>query len=82
MSLVNRTYNSRGSLLEARGRVWGLGAWGPGGLGAWGPVEASSDRKDCCQSMLPVAPVASDLQIKAPGESGFEDLCGQPLAIL
>ena len=74
MSLENRTYDSRRSLLEARGRVWGLGAWGP--------VEASSDRKDCCQSMLPVAPVASDLQIKAPGESGFEDLCGQPLAIL
>jgi hypothetical protein len=32
--------------------------------------------------MLRVTPVASDLQIKAPGESGFEDPCVQPLVSL
>jgi len=37
MSLENRTYDSRRSLPKTRGRVGGLGAWGPGGLGAWGP---------------------------------------------
>jgi hypothetical protein len=44
MSLENRTYDSRRSLPKTRGRVGGLGAWGPGGLGAWGPGGLGASR--------------------------------------
>lgn len=56
------------------------GSWA--GSGAWGSAETSSDRKDCCQSMLRIAPVATELQIKAPGGSSFDDPCIQPSIVL
>lgn len=52
VSLENRTYVSRGFLLEARGGLWGLRAWGletgPGLIGLKGLLPIDVACYSCC----------------------------------